>query len=660
MPVEKLNIPNFELCRCVGKGNYGEVWLAKSISGTWCAIKVVWRKNFPDSESFEQEFNGILYYEPISRSHEGLMKILYVGRDSNNQFYYYVNELADDSHENQGEFIAESYNPSTLTEKIRRHPQGIEIKTLLRISQELLCSVSYLHSKDLIHRDIKPGNIIFIDGKAKLADIGSVSLIGHKALVGTQGYMPPEGPIAKQSDLYSIGKVLYEAFTGLDRLDFPRIPQHKQLITGSRRFNKMICKLANPQLKERYASADLANADIKKIIEGKDLAKTWDRLQLLLLMLAFFLSVGILAVSWGYFTYQEQEDEIQEIKETQGWVKISSNPQGAQVIDLATNQLLGITPLDSLRPFTADEEIQLKFILKGYEPLTMEFSLKAQKLKLLIPTLIKQEEFNLVEVEPALDLEKQQSINFGEKDIWQNSIGLTMVKFEDFYISQTEVTNKAYNKYVQSKGNLEQQVIGKDKFPVVNVLKLNAKIFCRWLTKYERSIGLISEDEYYRLPYDIEWSALLGVKEDASLYPFEREKKGFLKDKKLFKFNQNKKFKNYTANLADIRYQEQFEEAFFIEGYEDGWAQQSPVGSYNPDKNNLYDIIGNVWEWIEDDYYSAQEPAIICRGGGWRTYEPLKLNNTYRNVNQKGFKSDEIGFRVVLSKRPQLTGLNLP
>ena len=55
-------------------------------------------------------------------------------------------------------------------------------------------------------------NIIFVSGQPKLADIGLVTGIDEaKSFVGTAGYIPPEGPGRPEADIYSLGKVLYEA-----------------------------------------------------------------------------------------------------------------------------------------------------------------------------------------------------------------------------------------------------------------------------------------------------------------------------------------------------------------------------------------------------------------------------------------------------------------
>src|SRR5207247_1439740 len=71
----------------------------------------------------------------------------------------------------------------------------------------------------------KPSNIIFVSGVPKLADIGLVTEADTTlSYVGTEGYIPPEGPGAAQADIFSLGKVLYEISTGQDRRQFPDLP----------------------------------------------------------------------------------------------------------------------------------------------------------------------------------------------------------------------------------------------------------------------------------------------------------------------------------------------------------------------------------------------------------------------------------------------------
>ena len=76
-------IPDHELLRPIGSGSYGEVWLARSATGAYRAVKVVHRASFEQDKPYEREFAGILKLEPISRAHEGHVDILHeIGRAS--------------------------------------------------------------------------------------------------------------------------------------------------------------------------------------------------------------------------------------------------------------------------------------------------------------------------------------------------------------------------------------------------------------------------------------------------------------------------------------------------------------------------------------------------------------------------------------------------
>src|SRR2546425_11519079 len=94
------SVSDHELLRRIGGGSYGEVWLARSVMGTYRAVKIVYRANFKDERPFEREFAGIQKFEPISRSHEGLVDLLQVGRSEQEGYFYYVMELADDATKN--------------------------------------------------------------------------------------------------------------------------------------------------------------------------------------------------------------------------------------------------------------------------------------------------------------------------------------------------------------------------------------------------------------------------------------------------------------------------------------------------------------------------------------------------------------------------------
>src|SRR5690606_4151699 len=123
------------------------------------------------------------------------------------------------------------------------------------IGSSLADCLGVLHANNLIHRDIKPSNIIFVNGHPKLADIGLVVQIDEaNSMVGTAGFMPPEGPVAPGSDIYSLGKVLYEISTGKDRCEFPQLPSDiTPESTLHLELNQILLRACDPRPERRYA-----------------------------------------------------------------------------------------------------------------------------------------------------------------------------------------------------------------------------------------------------------------------------------------------------------------------------------------------------------------------------------------------------------------------
>jgi serine/threonine protein kinase len=90
----ELSIPDYAFLHPIGRGAYGEVWLARNITGSLVALKIVQRAAFDHDRPFNREFEGIQRFEPISRSDPSQVAILHVGRGDGS--FYYVMELADD------------------------------------------------------------------------------------------------------------------------------------------------------------------------------------------------------------------------------------------------------------------------------------------------------------------------------------------------------------------------------------------------------------------------------------------------------------------------------------------------------------------------------------------------------------------------------------
>jgi CHASE2 domain-containing sensor protein len=261
-----LAIPDHTLLRRVGKGAYGEVWLARNAIGVFHAVKIVRRREFPSDIPYEREFKGIQKFMPISRSHPGLVHILHVGRNDPEGFSFYIMEVCDDASSGQ-RIDPENYAARTLAAELESRGR-LSLDESLRVGLALGLALEHLHQQQLIHRDIKPGNIIYVNAAPKFADIGLVTDIGANgrevSCLGTEGYMAPEGPGTAGADIYALGKVLYEAAMGRDRRLFPEVPTAilEQPGDALARLNQIICKACETNPVDRYQSAMELHADL--------------------------------------------------------------------------------------------------------------------------------------------------------------------------------------------------------------------------------------------------------------------------------------------------------------------------------------------------------------------------------------------------------------
>jgi CHASE2 domain-containing sensor protein/class 3 adenylate cyclase len=248
-----------------GEGGFGRVWLARNAIGQWQALKAVYQAKFGDNPGpYEAEFNGLQKYKPVSEKHPGLLRIDLVSKKRDAGYFYYVMELGD-SMEPGWEQNPMLYKPRDLESVRRRADQRrLPVQECLRIGIPLADALEFLHSQGLTHRDVKPSNIIFVNGRPKLADVGLVTNIRPadqiKTWVGTTGYMPPhpEHPGTAQADIYALGMVLYVLSTGRNPDLFPDLATTLLANSGHADFlklNAVILKACQPDRTARYQTA---------------------------------------------------------------------------------------------------------------------------------------------------------------------------------------------------------------------------------------------------------------------------------------------------------------------------------------------------------------------------------------------------------------------
>lgn len=268
---DELSIPDHTLARCIGRGAYGEVWLARDVIGRYHAVKIVKERSFPHVAPYEREFKGIEQFASVSRNQPGLVQVLHIGRNNAKKYFFYIMELADDAN-GVTPPSPDRYEPKTLASEIARRGH-LPVQESLRIGLSLCAALQHLHERRLVHRDVKPSNIIYVEGRVKIADIGLVAPIATDAAdltrLGTEGYLSPEGPGTPLADLYALGKVLYEISMGRDVWQFPEFPTTLGARPDEdelRRLHEIILTACENDPSHRYQSTEAMHAALSGIL----------------------------------------------------------------------------------------------------------------------------------------------------------------------------------------------------------------------------------------------------------------------------------------------------------------------------------------------------------------------------------------------------------
>ena len=287
-------IPDYELLRRIGQGAYGDVWLARGLTGVYRAIKIVWRDRFDDPAPYHREFRGVKEAMAISLE-AGQLPLLHIGQDEKAGYFYYVMELADDV--KSGRTIdPERYVPLTLKELKARHGR-LPAAQCLAFAEELAQALAALHARGLVHRDIKPSNVVIVHGQPKLADIGLLASANDaQTYVGTQGYLAPEGPGSPAADVFALGRLLYELATGFDREEFPRMPADvtdRAERTALFAFNEVLLRAGEPRAEQRYRDGAALLADLRARRERMNRRRARGRMTLALAGVAAILTAAL-------------------------------------------------------------------------------------------------------------------------------------------------------------------------------------------------------------------------------------------------------------------------------------------------------------------------------------------------------------------------------
>ena len=178
--------------------------------------------------------------------------------------------------------------------------------------------------------------------------------------------------------------------------------------------------------------------------------------------------------------------------------------------------------------------------------------------------------------------------------------------------------------------------------PVMKVNWDDAQAFCKWLSE--------KEGKTYRLPTDQEWSVAVGIGRDEK-WKSDTTPLTVFKDQTAFPWGDDWPPPKGAGNYSDASRQAKAprDDAKYVEGgYDDGFPTTAPVMSFEPNKAGLYDMSGNVWEWVEDFYDNAKKDRVL-RGGSWNNNDRGTLLSSVRIRNTPDTRIFiRGGFRVVL------------
>ena len=206
MKIGQIVKERYEILQVLGEGGMAFVYKARDTQlERFVAIKTL-KPSYVNQETFVDRFKR-------------------EARTAANLNHPNIVQIFDWGIEEEPYFVMEYIEGDTLTSIISKN-KTISLSDILFIGAQVSNGLHAAHQKGLVHRDIKPGNIMITpDGKVKVTDFGIVSLQNEESditktgsVLGTASYISPEQaqgkPVSIESDLYSLGTVLYELITG--------------------------------------------------------------------------------------------------------------------------------------------------------------------------------------------------------------------------------------------------------------------------------------------------------------------------------------------------------------------------------------------------------------------------------------------------------------
>ncbi len=526
------------------------------------------------------------------------------------------------------------------------------VKLILPITRAL----GYAHQQGIVHRDVKPSNIILTtNGGLMLADFGvakillddeeTADLTATGIGIGTPEYMSPEQGMGRnvdhRTDIYSLGITLYEMVTGRKPYlaDTPMAVLYKQMTDPLPRpgkfvpglpveIERILFKALAKLPTERYQSMRefekaLENQLVEQGVKSVSIPKqprenikpqrSCSSISLIRLALPVVLAVITISLS-VLFILTRQTQSLAEASAPLSVTMIlpDNSPTALQTVTLAPSSTASVTAAPILTGTSTEPAVQPAQAVPSLESLTSINEIMDAKNIAMI--LIPAGEFAM-----------------GRNGLTPDEYPEHIVYLDAFYLDKYEITNALYKECLDAGACTSPKSLGSetrlkyfdnpdfDNFPVIEVSWDMAQLYCEWRGG--------------RLPTEAEWEkSARGL--DDRLYPWGNE---------------------IDCGKANFSYW----------GYEGQCiGDTTEVGSY-PDGISpfgIYDLVGNVSEWVADRYqpdYYRTSPAInplgaetghrVLRGGSWGRSNENNFSISNRKWSFSYYTSNSVGFRCAMT-----------
>ena len=350
----------------------------------------------------------------------------------------------------------------------------------------------------------------------------------------------------------------------------------------------------------------------------------------------------------------EEKNLVFNLKAELGSVEFSSSPKAEVWV---SGRKKGITPLKLKLPAVAH---RVTFRKDGYRSITKTVRPSSASVQKVSVQLTPEKQARLQEAKAEYThtaggrmklFLPGDRITLGaarhEKGQRANEFVRTVSLTKPFYAGLHEVTNAEYSQYDSNKAR------GASNEPVTSVSWQEAALFCNWLSKKEKlkpfyvfngnSMSFNQNADGYRLLSEAEWEWLA--------------RKAGKSSQTVYVWGDESVIPAGAANIADET--AEGDVRFYVPNYTDGFAQAAPVGSFQREKSGLYDMAGNVSEWVHD-YYSIVPPdnnavptdplgdasgdSHVVKGANWRSGTVTELRPAFREGLVNG--RDDLGFRI--------------